>query len=75
MSGFFVSKETNNLHCIIGALLNLMLSKTGGGRPASVYLTQAAIIEALLAEYPGRQGISLRNLEGVFAKGKQLLAQ
>jgi hypothetical protein len=67
-------KETNNLHCIIGAILKLMLSKTGGGRPGSVYDTQSAIIDALLADHPGRPGLSKRQLEKVFAEGKRLLA-
>lgn len=69
------SKEMNNLHRVIGALVRLMRSKTASGRAVSVYDNQTAIIQALVAEFPGKPGLSERHLEGAFAEGNRILDQ
>lgn len=64
--------ETTYLN-IIGGLLNLMLSKTPAGKPQSVFSSQSAIIDTLLAHYSGNSGISKRTLEEKFAEAKRSL--
>ncbi len=59
---------------IVGGLLSLMLETTPGGQKGSVYASQAAIIEALLARHDGKQGIAKATLEQKFASAKQHLA-
>jgi len=58
---------------IIGAMLDLMLSKSPGGQPYSTFVSQAAIISALLAHHEGKSGISARTLEEKFAAAKRSL--
>lgn len=53
---------------IIGGLVNLMLSETPNGRKISVYNSQSDIINALVAHYPNKKGLSQRNLEGKFSQ-------
>jgi len=53
---------------IIGGLVNLMLSETPNGRKISVYNSQSDIINALVAHYPGKKGLSQRSLEGKFSQ-------
>ncbi len=50
------SREATTYLNIIGGLLGLMLGKTPGGKPQSVYDSQNAIKAALLAHYPGLVG-------------------
>jgi len=58
---------------IIGAMLELILSKSPGGQPYSTFVSQAAIISALLAHYEGKPGIAARTLEEKFAAAKRSL--
>lgn len=58
---------------IIGGLVLLMLGRTPAGKPQSVYQSQAAIIEALLAHHEGKPGISRRTLEEKFSQAKRML--
>ncbi|GAA4403165.1 hypothetical protein [Quisquiliibacterium transsilvanicum] len=64
--------ETTYLN-IIGGLIGLMLGKSPGGQPLSVYDSQAAIIAALLAHHEGKPGMSERSLEQKFAAAKRSL--
>jgi hypothetical protein len=64
--------ETTYLN-IIGGLLALMLGKSPAGKPQSVFNNQAAIIAALLANHPGKPGISARTLQDKFAEAKRSL--
>jgi hypothetical protein len=64
--------ETTYLN-IIGAMMDLMLGHSPGGRPYSVFSSQAAIIDALLAHHEGKTGIATRTLEGKFAKARESL--
>ena len=64
--------ETTYLN-IIGAMLELMLSKSPAGNPHSIFDNQAAIINALLGHYTGTPGISARTLEDKFASAKRSL--
>jgi hypothetical protein len=66
--------ETTYLN-IIGAMLEVMLSKTPSGKSHSVFENQTAIIEALLVHYKDKPGISERTLAQKFADAKQSLAQ
>ena len=59
---------------IIGAMLELMLSKSPGGQPYSTLTSQAAIISALLAHHEGQPGIAARTLEEKFAAAKRSLS-
>jgi hypothetical protein len=65
--------ETTYLN-IIGSLVGLMLRKSPGGKPYSVFESQAAIISALLGNYPDVPGIAARTLEDKFAEAKRSLA-
>lgn|GEM_PF-5749014 len=58
---------------IIGGLVFLMLGKTPAGRPQSVYETQTAIIEALLAQFEGKPGISRRTLEEKLSQARRTI--
>jgi hypothetical protein len=58
---------------IIGALLEVVLGKTPAGKPQSVFESQAAIIDALLAHHPDKQGISKTTLEARFAEARRRL--
>lgn len=62
--------ETTYLN-IIGAMLELMLSKSPNGQPYSNFHSQAAIISVLLAHHEGKPGISARTLEDKFAAAKR----
>ena len=60
---------------IIGSLVHLMLAKSPSGVKQSVYNSQTAIIEAILAHYPNAYGLKQRTLEEKFsAANKQLPA-
>jgi len=58
---------------IIGAMLDLMLSKSPGGQPYSTFASQDAIISALLAHHEGKPGIAERTLEAKFAAARRNL--
>lgn len=58
---------------IIGGLLKLILGTTPGGKPQSVFVDQAAVIEVLLATHGNKPGISRRTLEQKFAAAKRSL--
>ena len=56
---------------IVGGLLGLMLGKSPStGKSYSVYESQGAIIDALIAHYAGKPGLSRRTLETKFAQAK-----
>lgn len=57
----------------IGAMLELVLGKTPAGKPQSVFETQAAIIDALLAHHADKPGISKTTLETKFAEARRRL--
>lgn len=58
---------------IIGALIEVMLTKTSSGKPISLFDSQASVIESLMAFFPGTPGIAKRTLEEKFAEGKRSL--
>ena len=58
---------------IIGALLELALGKTPAGKPQSVFESQAAIIDTLLAHHAKKPGISKTTLEKKFADARRRL--
>jgi hypothetical protein len=66
-------REESTLLNIIGGMLALMLGKTPAGKPHSVFESQASIINALLAEQPGKSGIAERTLQDKFAAAKRSL--
>jgi FtsZ-binding cell division protein ZapB len=60
---------------IIGAMVAVVLGKSPAGKANSVFNSQSAVIDQVLAHYEGKQGISRRNLEEKFAEGKRSLGQ
>lgn len=68
------SKERTSYLNIIGAMVELILGISPGGKPHSAFKSQSAIIEALLAHHPARPGISKRNLEEKFAEARRNIA-
>jgi hypothetical protein len=64
--------ETTYLN-IIGAMVELMLSQSDAGRAHSIFTSQTAIIDALIAHNPGADGISRTTLEGKFAEARRRL--
>lgn len=66
------SRETTYLN-IIGALLEVVLGKTPAGKPQSVFESQAAIIDVLLAHHADKSGISKTTLETKFAEARRRL--
>lgn len=68
------AKERTSYLNILGGLLALMLEAGPLGKTRSGYDDQAAIIDGLLARYPGAAGLSKRNLEAKFAEAKRTLS-
>lgn len=66
-------REESSLLNIIGGLLGLLLDKTPAGKPQSVFKSQAAVIDALVATHGGKPGISTRTLQDKFAAAKRML--
>ena len=60
---------------IIGAMVAVVLGKSPAGKPNSVFNSQSAVIDQVLAHYDGKPGISRRSLEEKFAEGKKNLGQ
>jgi hypothetical protein len=58
---------------IIGALLAVMLGKSPAGKANSVFTSQSAVIDQVLAHYENKPGISRRNLEDKFSESKKSL--
>ena len=56
---------------IVGGLLTLLLGKSPGGVPYSSFGTLEAVIDALVAHYGDRSGISERTLWSKFAAAKR----
>jgi len=57
----------------IGAMLELVLGKTPAGKPQSVFESQGAIIDALIAHHGTKPGISKTTLEAKFAEARRRL--
>jgi hypothetical protein len=81
-------KERNNLHNIIGALLSYTNQKTENELITSgliirkqkqkddtglLFGSQAELIEAIITDFPTISGLTKRNLETAFSKGKRAL--
>lgn len=66
-------RERETLLNIAGGLLGLLLGETPGGKPQSVFESQAAIIDALLARHEDKPGITKRTLEDKFSQAKRNL--
>lgn len=66
-------REETTLLNIAGGLLRLMLGQSPGGKPHSVFKSQTAVIDALIATYPGKPGISKRTLEEKLALAQRTL--
>lgn len=64
--------ETTYLN-IIGALVELFMGKTPAGKSHSVFDTRNAVIDALVASFGNKPGISKRGLEEKFAAAKRSL--
>jgi hypothetical protein len=66
-------REETTLLNITGGLLGLLLGRSPGGKPHSVFKSQAAIIDALIATYSGKPGMSKRTLEEKLAAARRFL--
>lgn len=66
--------ETAYLH-IIGAMLNLLLGHSPSGKPHSVFRSQSAIVDALIAYNKELSGVSKRTLDEKFAAAKRSLSK
>jgi hypothetical protein len=66
--------ETAYLHIIAG-LLEILLGHSPSGQPYSNFRTQEAVIDAMVAHYGGRLGISERTLAGKFAAARRALSK
>jgi hypothetical protein len=64
--------ETTYLN-IIGGLLTLLLGKSPSGMPYSSFLTQEAIISAMVAHHSNAMGITERTLQAKFALARRRL--
>jgi len=60
---------------IIGVLLNLFLDQSPAGNPLSVFKTQAAIVDAIIARYRDVPGLSKRTLDEKFAAANRSLKE
>ncbi|MBV6827353.1 hypothetical protein [Pseudomonas sp. PD9R] len=58
---------------IIGALLNLFLDQSPAGHPLSVFKSQSAIVDAVIARYSEVPGLSKRTLDEKFAAANRNL--
>lgn len=58
---------------IIGAIVDVLQRKTPAGQPMSRFESQSAIIDSLLAHFPGKPGISKTTLESRFAEARRSL--
>lgn len=67
-------RETVYLH-IIGVMLNLFLGHSPSGKPHSVFQSQAAIVDALIAHHKNLVGITKRTLDEKFAAAKRSLSE
>lgn len=66
--------ETAYLH-IIGAMLTLLLGHSPSGKPHSVFRSQSAIVDALIAHHKELSGVSKRTLDEKFAAAKRSLSK
>lgn len=58
---------------IIGALLDVVLGSSPGGQPYSIFDSQAALIDSLVAHHGTKDGISQSNLDRKFSASKKQL--
>lgn len=58
---------------IIGAMLNLFLDHSPGGKPLSVFKNQSAVVDALIARHKDVPGLSKRTLDEKFAASNRNL--
>lgn len=60
---------------VIGALVETMLSSSDGGRRHSIFNSQSAIVDSIIAHYSGVPGLSKRSLDEKFAAGRRSLSR
>ena len=60
---------------VIGALLETLLGASPTGKPHSVFNSQAAIVDSIIAHYEGIYGLSKRSLDEKFAAARRSLAR
>jgi hypothetical protein len=69
------SRETRTLHNVIGALVETCLDRSPGGQRFSIFASQAALIDALVARYPNLAGVTQRTLEGLIPKARKSMKE
>ncbi|MES3707399.1 hypothetical protein QC590_04035 [Pseudomonas putida] len=60
---------------LVGAVLEVTLSKSKTGQRQSIYPSQAALVEAITLRFPGVRGLSKSTLDRRFADARRHLAQ
>lgn len=71
--GQFSERSELTYQNIIGALLNLFLDQSPAGNPLSVFKSQSAIVDAVIARYSEVPGLSKRTLDEKFAAANRSL--
>lgn len=70
------SETSEAMHnTLIGAILETTLGKNQNGRMQSIYPSQAALVQAILLQFPGVEGLSKSTLDRRFADARRHLAQ
>jgi hypothetical protein len=74
-TGIKVSDRSETAYLnIIGAMVSLFLANSPAGKPHSVFRTQAAIVDALTANFKDLPGVSKRTLDEKFAAAKRSIS-
>ncbi|TWC63020.1 hypothetical protein FBY10_11539 [Pseudomonas sp. SJZ103] len=60
---------------VIGALLETLLGSSPAGKPNSVFDSQAAIVDSIIAHYESTPGLSKRSLDKKFAAARRSLSR
>ncbi|POA87905.1 hypothetical protein C1882_04940 [Pseudomonas sp. FW305-E2] len=62
-------------YIIIGALLTVILGKSTRGQLQSIYKNQAAVVDAIITQFPNIYGLSKRTIDRKFAEARRRFAQ
>ena len=69
------ARERRSLLNVIGALVETCLDQSPGGQRYSLFASQAALVDTLVARYPSTPGVTQRTLEGFLAKARRSIRE
>ncbi|NQD56079.1 hypothetical protein HP546_12055 [Pseudomonas sp. CM25] len=70
------SETSEAMHnMLIGAMLETTLGKNPNGKQQSIYSSQAALVQAILLQFPRVEGLSKSTIDRRFADARRLIAQ